>query len=143
MPAQRLHRYLDQDPALQRLTTRVSELKRLDNLWRAAVPSSLSHHSAPCNWSEQCLSILAEDSATASKLQQMSRTIVIGLQKRGLDARVLLVRVGVLPTLPKAPTARARALGAESRKAIAGAADALPQGSLRNALLRLLERSQN
>lgn len=141
MPAQRLQRYLDNDPALQQLAATVGELKRLDKIWRAAVPASLSHHSAPCNWSEQCLSIVAEDSATAAKLQQMSRTIVIGLQKRGLNAQVLLVRVGVLPAVPKAPPASARAIGAAGRQAIADAVDALPEGNLRDALLRLLKRS--
>lgn len=141
MPAQRIHRYLDKDPALQRLTARVNELKRLEAIWRAAVPAPLSHHSAPCNWSERCLSIVAEDSATACKLQQMSRTLVIRLQSRGLDAQVLLVRIGVFPTSQKPPRAPARAIGGEGRKAIAQAADALPPGNLRNGLLRLLKRS--
>ena len=141
MPAQRIHRYLDKDPALQRLAARVDELKRLEVIWRAAVPAVLSHHSAPSNWSERCLSIIAEDSATASKLQQMSRTIIIKLQNRGLDAQALLVRVGILPALPEAPTAPKRVIGASGRAAIAGTADALPQGSLRDALFRLLKRS--
>lgn len=140
MPAQRLHCYLDQDPALQQLNARISELKRLEVIWRASVPAALSHHSAPCDWSEQCLSIVAEDSATASKLQQMSRTILGGLQQGGLDARVLLVRVGVLPALPKPPNRPARAIGTDGRTAIAGAVNALPQGNLRDALSRLLKR---
>lgn len=141
MPAQRLNRYFDQDPALQRLAARVDELKRLELIWRAAVPAPLSHHSAPCNWSERCLSIIAEDSATASKLQQMSRTIIMRLQNRGLDAQVLWVRVGVSPALAKSPAARAHAIGGEGCLAIARAAASLPSGSLRDALLRLLKRS--
>ena len=71
----------------------------------------------------------------------MSRTLVIRLQSRGLDAQVLLVRIGVLPTPQKPPGAPARTIGGEGRKAIALAADALPPGHLRNGLLRLLKRS--
>lgn len=141
MPTQRIDRYLDKDPALQRLAARVHELKRLEVIWRAAVPAPLSHHSSPCGCSERCLSIIAEDSATASKLQQMSGTIIISLQTRGLDAEVLLVRVGVLPALPRPPTAARRAIGPTGCAAIAGTADALPRGDLRNALFRLLKRS--
>lgn len=141
MAAHRINRYFDDDPTLQRLTARVNELKRLERIWRAAVPAPLSRHSAPCNLSERCLSVVAQDSATASKLQQMSTTITISLQRHGLDARVLLVRVGVSAAALQPPTISARAIGGDGRKAIAGAVDALPSGALRDAMLRLLKRA--
>lgn len=136
---QRFKHYLNKDPALQRLSAKLHELRRLELLWQAVLPSSLARRSAPSELAQQRMTVVALDGATASKIQQMSATLVKSLQQRGCDVRVLLVRVGMLPFEIAPPPAKPRAIDSNGRQAIATAAESLPTGPLQNALRRLLK----
>lgn len=141
MGVERFSRYLDQDPALRRLTIKMAELKRLEKLWNVVVPTSLCGYSTPCAIAEGRLSVVAVDGATASKLQQMSASLVKSLQDRGLNVDVILTRVGILPVEQKLATASARVIGGGAREAISQTASSLTVGPLRDALLRLIQKT--
>lgn len=139
MTTQRFKRYFELDPDLRRLHAKIAELRRLEALWRQALPSGLATHSAPCELLAGRLSVVAFDGVTAAKLQQMSATAINALCDLGLDVSELTVRVGFMPIPKKQPSGVPRAIGENARGTIAQTANRLADGPLKAALLRLIK----
>lgn len=138
MPTQALRDYLAADPALARLAQGVAAAKALDRRLQGALPPELKGRVHAAELKRGCLLIVAENGPTASKLQQMSRTIIARLGESGVQLESLLVRIAPADAQRAAP--RAASLSPEAGKLLEASAKDLPAGGLRDALERLARR---
>lgn len=139
MPVKPLRNYLVSDPALARIAQGAAEARALDALLARALPSELAKNASAAEVRDQILVIVANNGATASKIQQMSRSVVAALSNSGVPVKALLVRVG--PAYPSPPRASGHHLSRHAGATLADSAATLPEGALRKALERLAKRA--
>ena len=116
-------------------------LMRLERRFAAAVPPGLAEHARVVNYRSGVIVIHAENGAVAAKIRQMSQRLCADLSTGSLACSALEVRVKPPQPLPAGPGATVKPLSGATLATLRETAEHLPQGPLREALDRLMERS--
>lgn len=143
MHAKQIGKYLDSSAGVGRLASQAACLLAIRQVLAGALPESLRQSCAIANYKQGKVIVLAESSAVGARLRILAPSLVELLGQRGLNVTGLKVEVQ--------PDARARTqvserknllLSPSAAEALERAAQALPEGELRQAIRALAQRGR-
>ena len=133
--------YLERDPTGARLMAHARLLLKLGRRFEAIAPAGLRHAARVANYKAGKIVIHAENGAVATKIRQMSQRLCSELSKGGLECHELEVKVQPRESLWHTASATQKPLSAGAFETLRARADTLPDGGLRKALEKLLQRA--
>ena len=116
-------------------------LLRLANLYQEIAPAHLRQASTIANYKSGIIVIHATSGAVAAKLRQLAPSLADGFSKRGVECNGLQVKVQAHKSETQSRTSTQKPLSTQTSQELTQLRNALPEGSLRDALETLLERS--
>ncbi len=116
----------------------IEQLQSIEKIWRNVVSPDLAEHSRPTHYADGQVTVCADSPVWASNIRHHQVSFLRLLRARGMsDVRSLRVRVSPVIPPPKAsPPVRDRT-PLHVVRAIRSSANAMPDGELRTALLKL------
>ena len=133
--------YLERDAAASRLIAHARLLYKLGRRFEQIAPGPFRHAARVVNFKLGTVIIHADNGAVAAKIRQMSQRLCADLSTGSLACSALEVRVKPPQPLPAGPGATVKPLSGATLATLRETAEHLPQGPLREALDRLMERS--
>ena len=116
-------------------------LLRLTHLYAEIAPAHLRQASTIANYKSGIIVIHATSGAVAAKLRQLAPSLADGFSKRGVECNGLQVKVQAHKSETQSRTSTQKPLSTQTSQELTQLRNALPEGSLRDALETLLERS--
>lgn len=143
MQARTLDDCLNADETMARLAAHAGRLLKLQRLFEAAVPAALAQTCRIANTQLGVIFIHAENGAAAAKLRQISPSLCEDFRSGGVQVTEIRIKVQPFDAAPhNKHRPKAAVLDDAARGSIARLSDTLPEGPLREALGRFLERSK-
>lgn len=133
--------YLDSDAAAGRFMAHARLLLKLSRRFEAIAPSAFRHAARVANYKSGKVVIHTDNGAVASKIRQMSQRLCSELSKGGAQCNEMEVKVQPREILSQSTTSTQKPISAKACGALRSASANLPQGPLRAALDRLVERA--
>lgn len=140
MPSRRIGSFLGGLP--EPLARRAQQVALLQRAYGEVAPPALLPMSRVGALSAGRLTLYADSGPVAAKLKQLSPSLLLGLQKRGLEVNLIEVRVQVGARPGSAPIGErnSRKISDQSLDQLASLAQSLGPSPLREALQSLLAR---
>jgi hypothetical protein len=135
--------YLDKDAAAGRVMAHARLLLKLTRRFESIAPSGLRYSARVANFKSGKIVIHAENGAVAAKLRQMSGRLCDELSKGGPQCSAVEVKVQPRQTLFQSSTSTPKPLSKHALGALQSTCESLPAGPLRDALSRLIDRSES
>lgn len=133
--------YLNADAAAGRVMAHARLLMRLSRRFASSAPSALSASATVANYRPGKVIIHARNGAVAAKLRQLTRRLCVDLSKEGVECNEIEVKVQPIQTPLRSTSSTIKPLSKNSFGILQKATADLPEGPLRKALERLLERA--
>lgn len=142
MPARRIGYFLHGLP--ESLARRAQQAAVLQQAYSEIAPPALLPMSRVGALSAGRLTLFADSGSVAAKLKQVSPSLLLKLQERGLEVNLIEVRVQVRegPTRPPEVDKKRRKISDQTLGQLYGLAQALAPSPLREALENLLARQR-
>ncbi|MBV2234451.1 MAG: DUF721 domain-containing protein [Sterolibacterium sp.] len=139
MSSHSLDDHLRTDTAIASLQAHANHLLRLQRVLETALPPALSRTCRVANLKQGVLIIHAENGAAASKLRQLTTTLTERYHSLSEPLTEIRIKVQPVDPLPQTrPQPQAAQLGEGARASIESLLDKLPDGQLRQALVRFI-----
>ena len=139
MPARKVGYYLDTTPAVQSLVKQALRLIEMQRVFTEIAPKPLAQSSRVGRFTHSSLLLFADNGAVATKLKQLTPSLLVKFQKR--EYEVTAIRVEVQPP-PRQPIPRKKTrLSGKASGYLQELAAGLPASPLRAALEGLLARA--
>ncbi len=135
----RLNSLFGAAPELKTLTARAGEIRALQKIWEAVVPSPLNQHSHVGPLQQGRMTIYTSSAAVATKLKMQLTGLLEKLQNQGVKVTSIRVEVQVV-SQPRARPGVDRRLSQKTKNRLRDFADELPDSPLRQALVRMAKR---
>ena len=136
-----LENYLEAADGAGKVMAHAKLLIKLAQLYKTIAPTHLSQSSSLANYKSGIIVIHTTSGAVAAKLRQLAPTLADGFSKRGVECNGLQVKVQAHKSETQSRTSTQKPLSAQTSQELTQLRNALPDGSLRDALETLLERS--
>jgi len=133
--------YLDSDASGARLMAHARLLLKLSRRFETLAPAGLRHAARVANYKSGTVVIHTDNGAVAAKLRQMSQRLCDELSKGGAECNVMLVKVQPRDLPFRSISSTQKPLSAKAIETLQASTTALPEGPLKGALARLLERA--
>ena len=133
--------YLDSDAAAGRFMAHARLLLKLSRRFEAIAPSAFRHAARVANYKSGKVIIHTDNGAVASKIRQMSQRLCDELSKGGAQCNDMEVKVQPRETHYQSTSSTQKPISTEACGVLQSASEKLPEGPLRAALDRLLERA--
>jgi hypothetical protein len=133
--------YLDSDASGARLMAHARLLLKLSRRFETLAPAGLRHAARVANYKSGTVVIHTDNGAVAAKLRQMSQRLCDELSKGGAECNVMLVKVQPRDLPFRSISSTQKPLSAKAIETLQASTTALPEGPLKGALTRLLERA--
>lgn len=141
MPARKVGFYFDTTPAVQSLVKQALRLIEMQRVFTEIAPKPLTQSGRVGRFTHSSLLLFADNGAVATKLKQLTPSLLVKFQKRGYE--VTAIRVEVQPP-PRQPIPRKKIrLSGKAAGHLQELAARLPASPLRTALEGLLARASN
>jgi hypothetical protein len=143
MQARTLDDFLNADEAMARLADHARRLLKLQSLFEEVVPAMLARTCRIANFKSGVIFIHAENGAVAAKLRQITPSLNDDFRTRGVQVTEIRIKVQPLDGAPQHKSLPQPAvIGEAGRASIARLADSLPEGPLRESLVRFNARGK-
>jgi len=136
MPTRKVGFYFDATPAIQSLVKQVQCLINMQQVFNEIAPKPLAQSGRIAQFAHSSLLVLADNGAVATKLKQLSTSLLINFQKRGY--KVTAIRVEVQPPSRPTPVRRKKGLNSKALSHVQELAAKLPDSPLRTAVQNML-----
>jgi hypothetical protein len=133
--------YLDSDAATGRVMAHARLLLKLSRRFAAVAPVGLRHAAHVANYKSGRIIIHADNGAVAAKIRQMSQRLGDELSKGGVECSGIEVKVQPSTIPSQSTSSTQKPLSDKALAALRSTARSLPEGGLRQALDKLLERA--
>jgi hypothetical protein len=133
--------YLDSDASGARLMTHARLLLKLSRRFETLAPAGLRHAACVANYKSGTVVIHTDNGAVAAKLRQMSQRLCDELSKGGAECNVMLVKVQPRHLPFRSISSTQKPLSTKAIDALQTTTAELPEGPLKGALARLIERA--
>ncbi|PKO34171.1 MAG: hypothetical protein CVU34_09150 [Betaproteobacteria bacterium HGW-Betaproteobacteria-7] len=133
--------YLDSDAAGARLMAHARLLLKLSRRFEALAPVGLRHAAHVANYKSGTVVIHTDNGAVAAKLRQLSQRLCDELSKGGTECSLMLVKVQPRELPFRSISSTYKPLSTQAVNTLQTTAAGLPDGPLKGALVRLLERA--
>jgi hypothetical protein len=133
--------YLDSDAAGARLMAHARLLLKLSRRFEALAPVGLRHAAHVANYKSGTVVIHTDNGAVAAKLRQLSQRLCDELSKGGTECSLMLVKVQPRDLPFRSISSTYKPLSTKAVDTLQATAAGLPDGPLKGALVRLLERA--
>lgn len=135
-------RYLRADRSTDGVMSHAWQLHRLEAVMRELLPQPLGDAARIGNCKSGQIVILARNGAVASKLGQMTTRLQAGFLAAGAECKGVTVKVQPgRGLIPEKAAARIKPISERAASNLVALGDSLPEGALKAALQRLVERS--
>lgn len=126
--------------ALSKMTEKAKELTSIQKIWSEIVPVQFKHYSQAGNIQHKRLTIHVENGAIAAKIKLLLPSLIIKLQKQGLEVTSIRVQVDVQSKKNKVGKP-ARHISETASSSLQSLAKQLEGSELGNVLTRLSKRT--
>lgn len=133
--------YLDSDAAGARLMAHARLLLKLSRRFEALAPVGLRHAAYVANYKSGTVVIHTDNGAVAAKLRQLSQRLCDELSKGGTECSLMLVKVQPRQLPFRSISSTQKPLSTKAIGSLQATTAELPDGPLKGALVRLLERA--
>lgn len=133
--------YLDSDAAAGRFMAHARLLLKLSRRFEAIAPAAFRHAARVANYKSGTVVIHTDNGAVASKIRQMSQRLCSELSKGGTQCSDMEVKVQPREILSQSTTSTQKPISGQACAVLRSTTEKLPNGPLRAALDRLLERA--
>jgi hypothetical protein len=134
---QHINSFFSSSRELSQISGKVRQLRVLQSRYELVVPPSLSRASHVAMIEQGNLTLMANNSAVAAKLRQMTPELLKQLQLQGCEVTVIQVRVQVTPSPDHPPTPVHSSISNQGKVQLNEFADSLDDSPLKSALQRL------
>ncbi|HMK13433.1 MAG TPA: DciA family protein [Burkholderiales bacterium] len=140
MPARKIGFYLDTTPAVQSLVKQALRLIEMQQVFIEIAPKPLAQAGRIGRFAHSSLLLFADNGSVATKLKQLTPSLLVKFQKRGYE--ITSIRVEVQPP-PRQPIISCKniVLGGQAAGHLRELAKGLPASPLRSALESLLAQA--
>lgn len=128
------------DSALSTLAEKANELTLIQKIWNQSVPAQLKPYTQAGNIQHKRLTVHVENGAIAAKIKLLLPSLIIKLQKEGLEVTSIRVQVNVQSKQDK-PLKPTRHISENASTSLKSLARQLEGSELGEALTRLSERT--
>ena len=139
MPAHKVGFYLDTTPAIQALVKQALRLIEMQRVFTEIAPKPLAQAARVGRFTHSSLLLFADNGAVATKLKQLTPSLLVKFQKR--EYEVTAIRVEVQPPPRQAIPRKKIKLSGKAAGHLQELAAGLPASPLRTALEGLLARA--
>ena len=136
---QRFNALFKENAELVTLSERASNLTASQKIWNSAVPDALKPFTRAGAVKHKRLTVYADNGAVAAKIKFLLPSLLIGLQKQGLEVTAIRIEVQV-KSAPRKPGQKARTVPAQAAASLQALATKLGDSELGAALSRLARR---
>jgi len=136
----RISSLFNDNAELAALSGRADSLAVSQKFWRAVVPDPLKHFTQAGGIKHKRLTVYADNGAIAAKVKLLLPSLLIKLQKQGLEVTSIRVEVQVKSS-PRKPARQPRSISAQTSSRLRALAHELDGSALGEALARLARRS--
>lgn len=134
---QHINSFFSSSRELGQISGKVRQLRALQSHYELVAPPSLSRASHVAQIEQGNLTLMANNSAVAAKLRQMTPELLRQLQLQGCEVTVIQVRVQVTLNPDKSPTHIHPSISNQGKVQLNELADSLHDSPLKSALQRL------
>lgn len=136
---QRFNALFKENAELVTLSERANNLTASQKIWNSAVPDALRPFTRAGAVKHKRLTVYADNGAVAAKIKFLLPSLLIGLQKQGLEVTAIRIEVQV-KSAPRKPGQKARTVPAQAAANLQALATKLGDSELGAALSRLARR---
>ena len=136
---QRFNALFKENAELVTLSERASNLTASQKIWNSAVPDALKPFTRAGAVKHKRLTVYADNGAVAAKIKFLLPSLLIKLQKQGLEVTAIRIEVQV-KSAPRKPGQKARTVPAQAAANLQALATKLGDSELGAALSRLARR---
>jgi hypothetical protein len=140
MPARKVGFYLDTTPAVQSLVKQALRLIEMQQVFIEIAPKPLAQAGRVGRFTHSSLLLFADNGAVATKLKQLTPSLLVKFQKRGYEVTAIRVEVQPPTRQPIIPRKNIR-LSGQAAVHLQELSEGLPASPLRTALEGLLARA--
>lgn len=126
---------------MQTLVSQTHHADALAQTWQRTVPEALATLSVPTQLKEHKLIVMCKSNAIAAKVKLLSPSLVIALQKQGLDLNTIQAKVQVKSS-PEAKPKTARQLSNQALVSLNALEKQLHNTALGNAILKIMRNAK-
>ena len=137
---QRINALFKGNAQLATLSDQASNLTASQKIWNSAVPDALKPFTRAGSVKHKRLTVYADNGAIAAKLKLLLPSLLIRLQKQGLEVTAIRIEVQVKST-PRKPVRAARTITPQAAAKLSLLAQELEGSALGTALARLARRT--
>lgn len=130
-----------QHPTMQTLVSQTHHADALAQTWQRTVPEALAKLSVPTQLKEHKLIVMCKSNAIAAKVKLLSPSLVIALQKQGLDLNAIQAKVQVKSS-PEAKPKTARQLSDQALVSLNALEKKLHNTALGDAILKIMRNAK-
>ena len=136
---QRFSALFKENAELATLTERANNLTASQKIWNSAVPDAMRPFTRAGAVKHKRLTVYVDNGAVAAKIKLLLPSLLIKLQKQGLEITAIRIEVQV-KSAPRKPGQKARAIPAQAAAGLQALAAKLGDSELGAALSRLARR---
>ena len=136
---QRFNALFKENAELVTLSERANNLTASQKIWNSAVPDALRPFTRAGAVKHKRLTVYADNGAVAAKIKFLLPSLLIKLQKQGLEVTAIRIEVQV-KSAPRKPGQKARTVPAQAAAGLQALATKLGDSELGAALSRLARR---
>lgn len=140
MRSQKIEQLVAALPQLRPILVRARQLAELQRIYSEIAPVRLSRMSRVAALEGTTLVVFADGGAIGAKLKLLAPSLINKFLLNGQEVTAIRVEVQATTHNPVSPNP-SRSLPTEAVESMRRASEAMPEGSLKQALLRLLEHS--
>lgn len=130
-----------QHPTMQTFVSQTHQADALAQTWQRTVPEALATLSVPTQIKEHKLIVMCGSNAIAAKVKLLSPSLVIALQKQGLDLNAIQAKVQVKSS-PEAKPKNARQLSDQALVSLNALEKKLHNTALGDAILKIMRNAK-
>lgn len=130
-----------QHPTMQTFVSQTHHADALAHTWQRTVPEALATFSVPTQLKEHKLIVMCKSNAIAAKVKLLSPSLVIALQKQGLDLNAIQAKVQVKSS-PEAKPKTARQLSNQALVSLNALEKKLHNTALGDAILKIMRNAK-
>jgi len=133
---QRFSTLFKENAELSTLSRRAGNLTASQKIWNSVVPEAMRPFTRAGTVKHKRLTVYADNGAVAAKIKLLLPSLLIGLQKQGLEVTAIRIEVQV-KSGPRRPNTKRRTVPAEAAAHLQALAAELGDSELGAALVRL------